>query len=201
MTIEERRQREKEQRRTAIVDAAERVFFAKGFDQATVDEIADCAELSKGTLYLYFDGKDDLYRAIIFRALKLLTTAFEKAIARHETGIEKVWAIGTEYVNFYREHPDYFDALIHYHGQKTETFYEHDPLKVLIDVVQEGIADGTIRSGLDPLKTAIILWGQTTGLLQIAFTMCEAIRDAYRVDPEEIISYYFDLTYHNLKAG
>jgi AcrR family transcriptional regulator len=200
MTIEERRQREREQRRMAIVDAAESVFFAKGYDQATVDEIADRAELSKGTLYLYFDGKEDLYRAIIFRALKLLRAAFESAVARQETGIEKVWAIGMEYVNFYREHPDYFNALIHYHGQKTETFCEHDPLKVLIDVVQEGIEDGTIRSGLDPLKTAIILWGQTTGLLQIAFTMCEAIRETYRIDPEEIIPYYFEVTYHNLKA-
>ncbi|MDL1893205.1 helix-turn-helix transcriptional regulator, partial [Sphingobacteriales bacterium CHB3] len=52
MGIIERKEREKEQRREEIVTAAEKIFFEKGLAIATMDEIAEAAELSKGTLYL-----------------------------------------------------------------------------------------------------------------------------------------------------
>ncbi len=64
MGIEERKQREKEERYNVIVDAAETVIFSKGIEQATMEEIAREAELSKGTLYLYFRSKNELYTAI-----------------------------------------------------------------------------------------------------------------------------------------
>jgi len=50
MGIVERRQREKEQRRSAIIDAAEAVFFSKGLEIATMDDVAEEAELSKRKL-------------------------------------------------------------------------------------------------------------------------------------------------------
>ena len=60
MGIAERKEREKEHRRNTILDAAEEVFFSKGINLATMDEVAERAELSKGTLYLYFKNKEEL---------------------------------------------------------------------------------------------------------------------------------------------
>ena len=54
MGIAERKEREKLQRRNDIIDAAERLFFQHGFETPTMDDVAREAELSKGTLYLYF---------------------------------------------------------------------------------------------------------------------------------------------------
>ncbi len=48
-----------------IIDGARRVFFDKGFDGASVDEIARAAGVSKATIYAYFDGKEDLFRAVV----------------------------------------------------------------------------------------------------------------------------------------
>ena len=59
MGIAERKEREKLQRRKDIIDAAEKVFFYRGFESATMDEIAEKVELSKGTLYLYFKSKEE----------------------------------------------------------------------------------------------------------------------------------------------
>ncbi len=57
-----RRDRERLLRRTAILDAARAVFAEKGYEQATLDEVAERAEFGKGTLYNYFpDGKEDLF--------------------------------------------------------------------------------------------------------------------------------------------
>ena len=90
MGTAERREREKEQRRNDIIDAAERVFFNKGLENATMDDVAEHAELSKGTLYLYFKSKEELYLAIHLRGNLILKEMFEAAVKKPKTGIEKV---------------------------------------------------------------------------------------------------------------
>ena len=62
MGTHERKEREKEHRREEILAAAQAVFFEKGLQNSTMDEIAERAELSKGTLYLYYKSKEDLSR-------------------------------------------------------------------------------------------------------------------------------------------
>ena len=72
MGIAERKEREKQQRREEIMQAAEEVFFSKGFEKSTMDDVAEKAELSKGTLYLYFKSKEDLHMAVARKAINLL---------------------------------------------------------------------------------------------------------------------------------
>ena len=60
-----RREREKLQRRSDILSAAKKVFAEQGFDHASLDEIAALCELSKGTLYYYFSGKEELFTSVI----------------------------------------------------------------------------------------------------------------------------------------
>ncbi len=60
MGIQERKERERERRRQQIIVAAKRVFSDKGFNRATMEDIAKEAELSPGTLYLYFKNKDEI---------------------------------------------------------------------------------------------------------------------------------------------
>lgn len=84
MGIAERKEREKQQRREEIIQAAEKVFFSKGFEKSTMDDIAERAELSKGTLYLYFKSKEDLHMAVARKAIGLLnsiTSAVKKKSA------------------------------------------------------------------------------------------------------------------------
>ena len=56
----QRRQREKEQRFNAVLRAAETLFASKGYHQTSIEEIADLAEVSTGTVYFYFKNKEDL---------------------------------------------------------------------------------------------------------------------------------------------
>ena len=62
-----RKEREKEARREAILDAAAQVFSRKNFHEATLDEIASEAELAKGTLYNYYKDKQDIFASLIIR--------------------------------------------------------------------------------------------------------------------------------------
>jgi AcrR family transcriptional regulator len=84
MGITERKHREKEQRRQQIMVAAKKLFASKGFSRATIEEIAKEAELSPGTLYLYFKNKDELFAALSIKILRYLITRLEKLCAEKD---------------------------------------------------------------------------------------------------------------------
>ena len=79
--IESRRLEEKERRREDILDAAEAVFAAKGFDDAKMDDIARAARVSRALLYIYFKDKRELQFALCLRGMDLLRQRFAEARA------------------------------------------------------------------------------------------------------------------------
>ncbi|UCG50602.1 MAG: TetR/AcrR family transcriptional regulator [Candidatus Latescibacterota bacterium] len=211
MGTAERREREKEQRRNDIIDAAEAVFFSKGIANSTMDEIADVSELSKGTLYLYFKNKEDLYLAIILRGLAILQAKFEETLKAHESGIEKTEAIGRAFFEFAKTHPDYFQAMLYFESADLpyddESGYAAECLsqsnhtfEICARAVQAGIDDGTIRPDLDPMKTAMTLYGVSVGLLQIVSTKGQMIRECHNLNPDELIEYFFELIGNTLRT-
>ena len=64
-------------RRRQIINAAEKVFAAKGFSGATIENIAEEGELSPATLYLYFKNKDELYASLNLKLLEVLVEKIE----------------------------------------------------------------------------------------------------------------------------
>lgn len=176
MGIEERKQREKEERYNVIVDAAETVIFSKGIEQATMQEIAREAELSKGTLYLYFRSKNELYTAIALRGSDILNRRFAKVFAGDYTGLELIRMIGETYLNFVSDNPEYFKAFMYYESMSdVEELRESDiaaqceenrreALSFMIRALQIGMQDGTIDESYDPRELAIVLWSSTRGI-------------------------------------
>jgi AcrR family transcriptional regulator len=67
MSVKERRKREEKGRLRAILRAAERVFAKRGYVEARMDDIATTAELSKGTLYYYFQSKEEIFLELLKR--------------------------------------------------------------------------------------------------------------------------------------
>lgn len=80
-----RKERERLTRRNEIIDAARHVFSLRGFADATLEEIAERAEFGKGTLYNYFQNKEELFEAVI-------DTSYERLleIAQEETQNESL---------------------------------------------------------------------------------------------------------------
>lgn len=182
MSKEERKAREKERRRKRIIDAAERVIFSKSHEQATMDEIAEEAELSKGTLYLYFKNKTELYIAITQRGSDLLNSKFAKifAGAHDHTGLELIRMMGETYLNFVREHPNYFTAFMYYESLsdvdelENSTYAEQcdqnrrEALNFMIRALQIGMQDGSVDDRYEPKELATIIFASTRGLTAMA---------------------------------
>jgi len=89
MGIAERRQREKKLREEQIREAAIKVFHKKGFNGATIEDIANEAELSVGTIYLYFKNKEELYASLNHRTIELLDHALDKILDDGKSSPEK----------------------------------------------------------------------------------------------------------------
>lgn len=204
MGIAERKEREKERRKNEIIDAAERIFFSKGIQNATMDDIAQEAELSKGTLYLYFESKLDLYLAISMRGLEILKELFSDSVAQASTGLDKIYAIGLAYLQFAREYPNYYNALMYYEYFETD-FPEdhagsqlcategHRVLDLVVEALHVGIEDGTVKSDIDPVLTANVLWAQTSGIIQFATDKRKHLEKKHGIIVQEFIDTYFEM--------
>ena len=75
-----RREREREQHRQEILDAAEEIFAARGLDEATIEEIAKKADFAVGSIYNFFSGKNDLVYQVLMRLFKIRVAEIEEAV-------------------------------------------------------------------------------------------------------------------------
>lgn len=180
MSTKERKKREKQRRRNTILDAAEKVIFSKGLDQSTMTEIAKEAELSKGTLYLYFKNKTELYIAITKRGSNKLNDKLVKIFSGDHSGIELIRRMGETYLDFVKNNPGYYNAFAHYenlrdsdelHNSEVAQVCEQnrrEAMSLMVRALQIGMQDGTIKDSFDPRELAVLIWGSTRGIITMS---------------------------------
>ena len=175
MGIRDRKEREKEARRQAILDAARDVFSRDGFQTATMDQIAEAAELGKGTLYLYFPSKHDLFITIFLEGLEILYGMLAEAARNAKDWETQLRDTGMAYYRFYLEHPFYFRILFLWrHGEMASTISQElylecfekgrACLRIISGVVDRGKEAGDIVHP-DSMELAVVLWGFLNGTL------------------------------------
>jgi len=176
MGIEERKEREKEQRRQQIIDAAEKVFAAKGFSAATMENIAEKAELSPATLYLYFKNKDALYASLNLKMLEVLVEKMEGVRDRKKLRpAEKIMALEKALYEVYQSDPLNVINVLRF--QSSEELKNLSPelanqikddarkyLRAIAGIFEEGVSEGSFLD-IHPVAFADIVWGLFAGLV------------------------------------
>lgn len=176
MGTHERKEREREHRREDILDAAQHVFFEKGLPTATMDEIAEIAELSKGTLYLYYKSKEDLYLAVMMRGMQILLDMFSEVAKSAESPAKMLIRLGDAYLSYFNSHRDYFRMM---HFLQTPQFHKQVSEELIHScstlnqriwalangILQRCIDEGILRKDLNPAQVGIILWSSATALM------------------------------------
>jgi len=120
MGIKERKEREKERRRQQIMVAAKRVFTDKGFSRATMEDIAKEAELSAGTIYLYFKNKDELCASLTLRILQYLQMRVEHVYnENHLDKNERMNSLKKALLDVYEFDPLILRNMFHLHSSET----------------------------------------------------------------------------------
>ena len=209
MGVVERKEREKELRSESIIDAAERIFFNKGFEHATMNDVAEEAELSKGALYLYFHSKNELCMAILQRSLHILREIFELLVKEKDsTGVEKFSKLSKLFIAFSKEHPKYYNSLLSYREHRENcpvtgkiiksTIKENENInKIISDIIKMGQADKTIKKSIDADKLSLAFWGNFTGIMPSSILSEKA---TLNFNPEDIIKYHFELLLNAIRT-
>jgi AcrR family transcriptional regulator len=97
-------ERRRQMTRDALVDAAAEVFVRRGFEGASLDEIAETAGFTRGAIYKHFEGKDDLFLAVFDRTNERVITVFADAL--EERGAEAMLDAHTSAQMWSRLMPD-----------------------------------------------------------------------------------------------
>lgn len=209
MSLDQRREREKQDRRDSILDAAERVFFAKGFEKSSMDEIARTAQLSRALLYVYFKDKAAIMRGLMLRAGEALRNRFADAIGQSEVGAEQVGHIGRAYYRFSIEMPDYFDVLTqattfeHLADEDEQSTALHacaaEAMSMMVSALITGVNDGSLSRErvADPLMTAFYLRGALHGVIMQGSKSAET--DPIRPELEALVDYTLDMLKHSMR--
>jgi TetR/AcrR family transcriptional regulator len=104
---EQRRLLHQDLSRTQLLDAAEEVFGAKGFHDTTLKEIADLAEFSVGSVYSFFENKDDLFLSVFLRRGTEMLPGMNSVVEAGGTPREQLHRLVDYEVGYFREHPHF----------------------------------------------------------------------------------------------
>jgi len=176
-----RRERERETRRQLILDVAKDVFAERGFLSATMEEIAEQCELAVGTLYRYFQSKEELYVSLLCEAMEMFHRGIETARNSGTPPNEQLRAVWQFFYDFYREQPEYHRVLMFLHNEGLRDTISPDVIKdinrragrnfrLVAEIVQAGVDVGIYRPDLDTRGVVDVLWSLLMGLVQLVET-------------------------------
>jgi len=111
-----RKEQEKQARKHDIIESALGLFAEKGFHEVTMDEIAERVGISKGTLYLYFKNKDDMFFSVIQEKTNLLLEKLDEAVNYDRPFEECLKSFIQTYLQFFKDHRPFFKIL---HSEKS----------------------------------------------------------------------------------
>jgi AcrR family transcriptional regulator len=110
MTIAKRKERQKEELRGKILEAAKALFIERGFEDTSIRNIAEKIEYSPTTIYLYFKDKDDIFYALHQEGFVLLNQ-YLRALQNVAEPFERLKTICKAYIAFALENREFYDLM------------------------------------------------------------------------------------------
>lgn len=183
MGIIQRKEREKEEMRHLILEAALRLFRERGYDGVSIRNIAEAIEYSPGTIYLYYKDKSEIFFALQYEAAAMKRD-YLLPVASIEDPWERLIEFGRRYLEFGRKHPDLYDLL--FITRAPMEFVENQQCWQLgmathaffVETVQACV-DRRYFKSTDVETIAYTLWCHAHGMVSLF------VRERMRMYPEE----------------
>jgi len=174
----------KEERRIEILQAAGRVFYLKGFEGTKIEDVAREAGIGKGTVYEYFDSKQQLFDEMVSYTREQHLKNIKTALQAGGTFREKFLALAKYQTQVVSRHIHVFNAMACSKVMAREMgalFLEHNIRvgEILKNLVTEAMAKGELRSDIDPELAAAVMMGTVN-------QYCNKKVVFFNVQPEEM---------------
>ena len=180
--MEEKRRKkkelEKENRRNTILKAARRLFFDRGFKAVTVDSIAAKSEVSKGSIYLCFESKEEIYAQILIADNLALYERIKNFSSIEASAAQLLQEFARIYVNYFLNDKELFRILMTFMMQTSQMYLTekqsaelikstNENIMVISEIIQKGIDSGEFSpiSNIRQMQNAI--WGTLNGVISL----------------------------------
>lgn len=173
----ERKEREFNMRRLEILEKAEKIFSAKGFHDVTMAEIAGASGFSTGSLYQFFEGKENLYTTMISEKLDVMYGRARNAAHNAPVVIDKIVALVDSHLQFAEDNPEFCrlfvrgesaalsDTMTNLRQKLIDDYFNH--IAFIEDLLRDAMESGLLRSLptrdtahslFSLIRTALIEW-------------------------------------------
>jgi AcrR family transcriptional regulator len=200
MGVKERKERDKENLRQAILEVAEEMFVKEGFENVSMRKIAQKIEYSPTTIYLYFKDKADLFSCLLNEAFtKLLQTINQSYEGLQDDPIACIRNGMRAYIDFGLKHPNYYKLIFMSDFTRIKTTIDDSSgraaLFSLRTNIEMGIQQGLFRNIDADLATKLV-WTMNHGITSLLITLPEFPWMA----KEELINKVIETAVEGLKA-
>jgi len=178
MGLIERREKEKDGRRKLILQSARDLFFAKGFKNVTVDEIARVAELGKGSIYLYFISKEEIYAQILLHDIDKFHQEAFSLFKNKKSAAELLFEFSCFYTDIFLHDPELFRILMSFmvHTDQMNLSDEkynniivamRKPIDIISKILQMGIDAKEFPPSINIKYNQFAIWGMLNGIISL----------------------------------
>jgi len=196
------------------MDAGELLFIRNGFRNTTMDQIANHCEIARGTVYLYFKNKYELFVELIIKSLESFTRNIRENLLSTNNVEEKLKVVGKCYLDLYRKNRNGFFLMnfhdtygsedivpqekIHYLMQKNQELWN-----IIVEIIEEGKKLGIFRSDVNSNETSVLLWSASNGIIMTMDHMTqehkpEDMKCVQDIDSSEFMNTFVKMDYISL---
>jgi len=174
----ERRVKEKDSRKKLILRSARSLFFKKGFNKVTVDEIAKSAELGKGSIYLYFDSKEEIYAQILLSDIDNFNRRVSVLLEKGSSATDLLTEFSYIYIDFFLNDGELFRILMAYMLQPAKMNLPEklnaqilnanaSSINVIGQILQLGVDAKEFSAEVNVKQNQNALWGLLNGIISL----------------------------------
>lgn len=203
MGVKERQERDREEMRQGILDAAQELFVAEGYRNVSIRKIAEKVEYSPAALYSYFPSKDDLFFALAEEGFRKLFEFTNEPARTEDDPLSAIRQGFLRYYQFSRQHPEYFELMfvdrsVPKISREWERFgFVQQLIGEVVAVIQRGIDQGVFPAGTNAQVAFHLLWVAVHGAATIA--VCDRL--APDENPDALARDTLEACITGLRAG
>ena len=182
MSIQARKERDRQRMRREILDKAMELFVQKGFESVSMRAIAEGIEYSPAAIYRYFNSKDEILHALHEEGFQIFIRFLEKS-ANIDDPMKRLVQMGQDYLAFADEYPEYYELMFISNAPMKDHSNEWPSgdraFSILHDVVRQAIDSGQLDF-TDSVIGALSIWSMTHGIVSLK------LRNRMKMVPEHL---------------
>lgn len=174
--------------RDQILDISRHLLYEEGYKSLSMRKIANQADVSATSIYLYFENKDHLLHTLIEESVEDLSRFIESRALPKTDSIERFKAIIKSYVEFGLEYPEKYEIIYKVRSDSMARYPKEKFRKarrayeLLVKTIEESVSQGLMEVD-KPVVTAYSIWAQLHGVVSVVLNK----RLDSRIDQEQFI--------------